>query len=302
MTFFRRLGSASAGGDAVIEQLTVEAAAKLRIPLFGRFSNADLVAAVQRHPDLAFVAHHHRQYALGSHWRRRPEIGEIVEVTRGVYRRQLAERLIERFREREAALVVLDFEEDGNEASFYYQLGFDIIERIIEYERLGCDLDTPVPTRPIRSYRVGDPSDARAVLAVERKSFPWLWWNSAEELAAYESTPGVQLFLALDGAEVVGYAGISVRGPAAHLDRLAVTATHQRHGYGAALVAHCLGRLVDRGVRRVTLSTQESNYKSRSLYERLGFRLGRWSHDISGLWLGKPDERADSPFSTPHER
>jgi ribosomal protein S18 acetylase RimI-like enzyme len=290
MAFFRGLGAVSAGGDPNIEPLTVETAARLRIPLFGRFSNADLVSAVQKYPDLAFVAHHHRQYALGSHWRRRPEIGEIVEVSRGVYRRQLAERLIEQFRQADAALIILDFEEGANEAPFYHQLGFKAIDRIVEYERPGCNLDAPVAARQIRPYRRGDRSDAAAVLAIERESFPWLWWNSPAELAAYESTPDVEMFVALDNIEPVGYAGITVRGAVAHLDRLAVKASRQRHGYGAALVAHCLGRLSRLGVRRVTLSTQEDNYRSRSLYERLGFRLGRWTYDIRGLWLQQPED------------
>ena len=290
MALFRRLGSGLSGGEVAIEPLTVEAAARIRLPIFARFSNADLVAAVQRHPDLAFVAHHHRQYALGSYWRRRPEIGEIVEVSRGVHRRQLAERLIDAFRAANAALVMLDFEEGGNEAAVYASLGFRTVDRIIEYERPGCDLTVPVQGRPIRAYRRGDQIDANAVLEIERESFPWLWWNSAAELAAYESTPGVEIYLALDGGEPVGYAGITLRGQAAHLDRLAVRASVQRHGYGVALVAHCLSRMSDLGVRRVTLSTQEGNYRSRSLYERLGFRLGRWSYDLRGLWLRQPEE------------
>jgi ribosomal protein S18 acetylase RimI-like enzyme len=291
VVFLRRFGSGASheNGAVVIEPLTAQEAPRVRTSLFGRFASSELIAAVEANPSLAFVARGENQYALGSHWRRRREIGQITEVSRGPYRRALAERLIDAFRAEGASLVLLDFEEGGSDASFYAELGFRPVDRIIEYERTGCSLLANVREVPIRRLR-DDRAEIGDLLEIERESFPWLWWNSRDELSHYLTAGGVEVYLAFDGERPVGYAGITVRGTAAHLDRLAVRSSHQRHGYGAALVAFCLRRLGSLGVRRVTLSTQEDNFRSRALYERLGFRRGRWSYDILGLWLRRPEE------------
>jgi ribosomal protein S18 acetylase RimI-like enzyme len=162
---------------------------------------------------------------------------------------------------------------------------------------MGCSLFATSREVPIR--RLSDnPTEIDDVLAIERESFPWLWWNSREELSRYLATSGVEVYLAFDGDRPIGYAGITVRGTAAHLDRLAVRSSHQHRGYGTSLVAFCLKRLGGLGVRRVTLSTQEDNFRSRALYERLGFRRGRWSYDIIGFWLRRPEEIDETPGPT----
>ena len=185
------------------------------------------------------------------------------------------------------ALVVLDYEESANDGAFYADEGFRTVERIVEYERRGCWLENPSPPMPTR---LAGPEDVGAILSIERESFPWLWWNSEAELRHYQQLPGVEIYLSLEAGRPVGYAGITVRGSAGHLDRLAVRQAFQRRGHGAALLTLTLERMGSLGVRRVTLSTQEDNYKSQALYERYGFRQGRWAYDIRGLWLREPEE------------
>ena len=57
-----------------------------------------------------------------------------------------------------------------------------------------------------------------------------------------------------------------------HLDRIAVRPDLQGSGYGAATLAFTVETLFHRGSRRVGLSTQATNHRSRRLYERFGFR------------------------------
>jgi GNAT superfamily N-acetyltransferase len=287
MALLRRPNPAGLPDEVVIEPLTPDAARKLRPSLFSRFSPLDLAQQAEANPGLAWVVRGQSQYAIGGRWRRRVEIGEVVEVSRGQHRRALLRRLLDAFDRQSVSLVVLDFEESGSDGVFYADEGFRAVERIVEYERRGCFVERlpwPVPIR-----RAG-PEDARVILSIERESFPWLWWNSAAELAHYQTMPGVELYLSFEDGLPVGYAGITIRGSAGHLDRLAVHRRCQGRGHGAALLVHTLDRMSQYGVRRVTLSTQADNHKSRSLYERYGFRQGRWTYDIRGLWLREPEE------------
>lgn len=287
MALLRWLTPGDQPGRIDVDPLTPEAAARLRPSLFARCSSSDLARRVRLNPDLAFVVRNQNHYAIGAHWRRRGEIGEVTEVSRGPYRRQLLQRLLGALDAKGVALVIVDFDEAGNDGGFYVDEGFAPVDRIVEYERRGCWVDRPPASVPLRSYR---PEDVDVVLEIERESFPWLWWNSRAELEHYYRMPEVELHLGLDGDAPVGYAGITIRGTAGHIDRLAVRRSHQRRGYGAAMLVHALERMGRAGVRRVTLSTQEDNVKSQALYQRYGFQRGRWTYDIRGLWLREPPE------------
>jgi GNAT superfamily N-acetyltransferase len=287
MALLRWLNPGDQSDHVEIAPFTPDAALRLRTSLFERFSPTDIAARVLEHPELAWTVPGQSYFALGGLWRRRADVGEVLEVSRGPYRHELLARLTRSFDEAGVALVVLDFEESGNDAEFYSNEGFRPIERIVEYERRG----SWVGDHPGRiSVRPFEPSQADAVLEMERQSFPWLWWNSRAELEHYYRLPEVEMYLSFDGDLAVGYAGITVRGGAGHIDRLAVRSSHQRQGHGSALLIHVLHRLGNHGVRRVTLSTQADNYRSQSLYERYGFHRSRWAYDIRGLWLREPPE------------
>jgi ribosomal protein S18 acetylase RimI-like enzyme len=282
MTLIRRLLAGGNSTDAEVVPLSVAEASRLRTSIVARFTPEMLAHQVSAYPDLAFRVEGEGQYALGGLWRRRDEIGEVVEVSRGANRGQLLRRLLEAFDARGVALVVLDFEEGAGRDTFYSEMGFESIERIVEYDRRIGPIDQPSRAVEVRPF---EPRDFDSVLEVDHDSFPWLWWNSAAELDGYLEMPGVRLFVSLDGGQPVGYAGVTVRGTFAHLDRLAVRVGRQSRGHGASLLTVVLEHLESIGVRRIALSTQENNYRSQALYERFGFTRGRWTYDIRGLWL-----------------
>ena len=228
-----------------------------------------------------------RQYVVAGWWRRHTEIGELIEVTAGNRRRELIEKALSVLSDRGARLAVLDFGFDTSERSLITDGGFEVIDRIVEYVRLNCELDEvtnrAVEIRPYRS------EDRDALLDLERHSFPWLWWNSADEWETYLATPGVEVMIGEDSGEIVGYSSFTVRGRSGHLDRLAVRDSRQGNGFGAALLVDALRRMGQAGVGRVALTTQEDNYRSQRLYERFGFRRGKWVYEIYGKWLARPE-------------
>jgi [ribosomal protein S18]-alanine N-acetyltransferase len=193
-------------------------------------------------------------------------------------------------------LVVLDYGLHALDPAFYRQVGFLLVERIVEFERP----DLPIAPRrsnalSVRRYR---PGDREAVLELERESFPWLWWNSPEEWDSYLLTRGVEVLVGCLDGRIVGYAGFVVYHHDGHLDRLAVREAEQGRGFGRALLIDSLARMRERGARRVALTTQEDNVRSQALYLANGFHRSRWTYEIHGRWLGPEADRDDGESGT----
>lgn len=71
--------------------------------------------------------------------------------------------------------------------------------------------------------------------------------------------------------QIVGYQWSDKVGEHGHLTRLAVRPGWEGGGVGTRLLTEALVAMVNAGVTWVTLNTQESNVRSRELYERHGF-------------------------------
>ena len=256
----------------------------LGLPPHSRFTAYQLAQHAADYPDLAYRVRGAVEYAVGGFWRRRPEIGAILEMVAGAAREVLLTALLRSYAARGCALVVLDPREQERNLRFYRQRGFRAIETVIQLERRGIQVEQP---RGV-AIRAMEEGDLPAVLDVERRSFPWFWWNSEAELLWYAGVPGVELYVALAADQpqpVVGYAGLTVFDDEAHLDRLAVHGDYKRRGYGAALLAFAMHRMSELGARRVALTTQTDNRQSQALYKRFGFQKSGWQHDVYGLWL-----------------
>jgi ribosomal protein S18 acetylase RimI-like enzyme len=233
---------------------------------------------------MAYATQDGRQYVIAGSWRHRKDIAELVEATRGSQREILHDRLLNALADQEFRLVVLDYGLEAKDKDFYRHEQFQLVERILEFERPDLPLSAlPLPGGFVaRSYQA---ADRQSVLTVERNSFPWLWWNSEEEWDRYVVTPGVEIIVGTRGDDVVGYAGFVVHQRSGHLDRLAVRDSEQGRGFGATLLAAGLTRMSARGAKHVSLTTQEHNTRSQRLYEKYGFRRGRWTYEIHGRWL-----------------
>lgn len=80
---------------------------------------------------------------------------------------------------------------------------------------------------------------------------------------------------ALDGAELVGFAGLGLAGPEASVHTIEVHPEHQRRGIGTMLLRSLLQKAEDSGVATILLEVSTDNAAALRLYERHGFRPGR---------------------------
>lgn len=113
-------------------------------------------------------------------------------------------------------------------------------------------------------------SDLAAIRRIEESSFsrPWKGETFDELLGA----PGMDVLVAVAGAEVAGYAVLATRKREAELANLAVSASQRGEGIGRALFARALEACRDRGARRALLAVRASNRGAIRLYLRHGFR------------------------------
>lgn len=109
-----------------------------------------------------------------------------------------------------------------------------------------------------------------AVLPIEADLFGREQWTAGmfwSELAA-----GYHYLAALDGDEVIGYAGLAVVPPdEAWVQNVAVRRDHQRHGVGRALLEALLAEADRRGVSKVLLEVAVDNAPAQKLYAAYGF-------------------------------
>jgi [ribosomal protein S18]-alanine N-acetyltransferase len=91
-----------------------------------------------------------------------------------------------------------------------------------------------------------------------------MFWN--------ELANGHFYIVALDGTDVVGYAGLSISGTAeAWVQNIAVRRDRQRHGVGRALLEELLAEADRRRVRAVLLEVAVDNAPAQRLYAAYGF-------------------------------
>ena len=121
------------------------------------------------------------------------------------------------------------------------------------------------------------PEDADAVEAVEKASFsvPWsrksFWEEAANERTYY--------LLALDGDQVVGYAGTWILDDEAQITNVAVAPAYRGKKVGAGLMDALIKEAKKRGATRMTLEVRPSNTAALALYEKFGFKdCGRRPH------------------------
>lgn len=110
-----------------------------------------------------------------------------------------------------------------------------------------------------------------ALLPLERALFgeqPWterMFWS---ELGQLDTRHYV---VAVDGEDVVGYAGLCDYPDEAWVQTMAVAPSHQGRGTGALLLADLLDEAARRRQRVVSLEVRAGNDRAQRLYERHGF-------------------------------
>jgi ribosomal-protein-alanine N-acetyltransferase len=130
------------------------------------------------------------------------------------------------------------------------------------------------------------------VLAIEREVFsgdPWteeqFWSELAQDTRSY--------VVALDGADVVAFAGLFVLPPDADVQTVAVAPSHQGRGLARSMLEQLLSQAEVHGVTHTLLEVREDNESALRLYGRMGFeqisrRPGYYADGTDALILRRP--------------
>ena len=113
--------------------------------------------------------------------------------------------------------------------------------------------------------------DVDACLELERQLFEGDAWSAElfwSELAQHESRHYV---VAVDGAQVVGYAGLAMTDDEGYVQTIGVATQAQRRGIGTMLMADLMAAAANRGATRVGLEVRTDNSPAHELYRRFGF-------------------------------
>lgn len=253
-----------------------------------QFMPRELEQHLREHPGCSWWIPANGEYVIGGPWRHRAEIAAIQELRARLYPERLVAAFLAACRERGLRLVVMVDQPESRREPFYQRLGLEVVQEIVIYELPRLPRSIP-PSRQLRFEPLTD-TTVEALLALDHLAFPWLWWNSAAELAAYRALHGVELFVGREPDDTVAaYVGLTSYRGWGHLDRIAVLPDRQGLGYGLDALTFTIARLAEHGARRVGLSTQADNLRSQRLYEGYGFRrvVGN-DYTIYGAWLGEP--------------
>lgn len=160
-------------------------------------------------------------------------------------------------------------------------LGFSYVEDIVTLARAGETIPPYRPGGPI--IRAAEIRDLEQLWEIDVSAFTTPWQLSRDEIRqAYRIASSCTVAVLND--ELVGYQLSTLYFDGAHLARLAVSPHIQGAGVGGALLGDLLQRFFRRGVYMMTVNTQASNLRSRSLYSRFGFEPN--GYDLP-FWLAR---------------
>lgn len=147
-------------------------------------------------------------------------------------------------------------------------MGFQYGEEIVTLARSGFEIPAPLQNHP--RIRVAEMRDIPQLATLDQAAFQPPWQMSLHDLRqAYRIASSCTV--AVKEERILGFQVSTFFFDGAHLARLAVHPIAQGQGVGGALLGDLLERYTRRGIRMMTVNTQESNHQSRRLYERFGF-------------------------------
>jgi ribosomal-protein-alanine N-acetyltransferase len=111
-----------------------------------------------------------------------------------------------------------------------------------------------------------------AVLRIEQDLFQPEPWSSGQFWSELGQTETRHYVVALDGDQVVGYAGLCDYPDEAFVQTMAVARPSQGKGIGTALLEDLLAEAGRRRHSRVLLEVRVDNEPAKALYARHGFR------------------------------
>ncbi len=152
----------------------------------------------------------------------------------------------------------------------------------------------------------------KSVVAIERQVFPTPWSLSLY-LAELASGQSRAYFVALNGAEVVGYCGLMLAVGEGHVTTIGVDPRWQRRRIGARLLLELALTARARGAEDLTLEVRVSNTGAQALYHAFGFApagirknyyaevhedaLIMWAHGVQSEEYGRRLELLEERFA-----
>lgn len=259
----------------------------LHLSWSSQFDNRTLADHVRANPRRAFWVPQTGEFVVGEPWRHRGEITAVADIMA----RDNGHALVEGLRCPDPSigheLVVMTDFVGARQPGYYARLGLGLIQEVTCYELRAIPPEPPRGILAFSRVSVDRMDDLAALITVDHAAFPWLWWNSIAEFAAYAHVPGVELYFGRDARDVpVAYFGITHFRGWGHLDRIGVVPTVQGTGYGLETLRCAVHTLQRGGATHVGLSTQANNFRSQRLYHRFGFqRTYQNDYNIYGVWV-----------------
>jgi ribosomal protein S18 acetylase RimI-like enzyme len=284
-----------------IAVLTPDDVGLLRLPWDGRFTVRELQQITSSGPPVSVWNRRTGEYLIAGPWRHRREIATVIELAAIGSAVDLIRAFVRASAAHGIRMVVAAEQAERRKLEFYESAGLSLVEEIVVYEL--AKARAPSTVRGALRFERFDPGD-RAVfdelLSLDHRSFPWLWWNSEEEFREYYHAPGVQIDVGRDiSGRMVSYIGATRFRSWGHLDRIAVAPDLQGRGLGRVALDYAVASLAQSGARRVGLSTQARNVRSKRLYESFGFRRST-AHDYR--IYGRMVDGADDLVTTLDDR
>jgi ribosomal-protein-alanine N-acetyltransferase len=148
-------------------------------------------------------------------------------------------------------------------------MGFHFVEDVVTLHRIDSDM----PSLPSHSLQLrnGYVEDIRSIVAVDHAAFAPPWQMSALDIRNSQRL-AASCTVALYNGKIIGYEISTRHHTSGHLARLAVRPEMQGQKVGSVLLHNLLTKFSRRGVRSMTVNTQQSNLRSQRLYTRYGFR------------------------------
>jgi ribosomal-protein-alanine N-acetyltransferase len=124
-----------------------------------------------------------------------------------------------------------------------------------------------VDLQPMRWWHIEPVTELERVLFVDDAWSDTMFWSELAEPATRHYV------VAVDGDDVVGYAGLcAYDAAAAYVQTIGVDTERRRNGIGTALLVDLLDEAARRGCLRVDLEVRDGNDDAIRLYENHGFR------------------------------
>jgi len=185
-----------------------------------------------------------------------------------------------KIRNTEKNSVITSIAYQGWMQSLLSRNGWDICQQVVQL-RWNRGKTSGIPKNCpedflIRSMRL---PDIPSVALIDQACFDFLWQHSEDALRrAFEQS--TYCTVAEKDGILVGYQITTLQRNRAHIARLAVLPRFQRLRIGFCLVADVINQFRKSWMREISVNTQQDNFKSLSLYQKIGFDLTNESFPI----------------------